>query len=58
MNSIPCTDPCLYQQDGYCFLSRAVSMGQPHKDCIHFLPKTPSQKDRQSLPDVFHRDEL
>lgn len=58
MNLIPCTDPCLYQQEGYCLLSRAASTGQPRKDCIHFLPKASSQQNRQSLPDVFHRNEL
>ena len=58
MSLIPCTDPCLYQQGGCCYLARAVSMGQPHRDCIHFLPRTVSQKNSQSLTNILHRDEL
>lgn len=56
---IPCTDPCIYQQDGCCTLSRAVSGGQPSRErsCVYFLPN-PLQQHRQSLPDVAHRDQL
>ena len=41
MSLIICADPCLYQQDGYCTLSRAVSLGEPNgkMNCVHFLPK-------------------
>ena len=57
MNFIPCTDPCIYQKDGYCTLSRAGSGGNPsaHKGCVHFLPHAASQENRQRLSDVFHR---
>lgn len=60
MSLIPCTDPCIYQQEGRCTLARAVSCGQPPllRDCIHYLPRTPLQQHRQGLPDVLHRDEL
>lgn len=60
MSLIPCTDPCIYQKDGCCTLARAASGGFPSesKRCIHYLPKHPSQQNRQSFPDVFHRDEL
>lgn len=56
---IPCTDPCIYQQDGCCTLSRAVSGGHPSQEqsCVYFLPN-PLQQHRQSLPDVAHRDQL
>jgi hypothetical protein len=55
---IPCTDPCIYQQEGCCTLSRAVSSGRPAmgQGCIYFLPH--SQQRRQRLPDVAHRDQL
>ena len=48
MNFIPCTDPCIYQKDGYCTLSRAGSGGNPsaHKGCVHFLPHAASQENQ------------
>lgn len=57
---IPCTDPCIYQQDGCCTLSRAVSGGSPSRErnCVYFLPKRTSQEHRQGLPDIAHRDQL
>lgn len=56
---IPCTDPCIYQQDGCCTLSRAVSGGHPSQEqnCVYFLPKG-LQQHHQGLPDVAHRDQL
>lgn len=58
MNLIPCTDPCIYQQDGQCTLSRAASGGENGgSGCLHFLPGA-SEQDRQRLPDVSHRDQL
>ena len=57
MSLIPCTDPCIYQREGRCTLDRACSAGQPSAGgCLHFLPLS-SQKDRQGLPDVPHRDQ-
>ena len=57
MSLIPCTDPCIYQREGLCALDRACSAGVPSAGgCVHFLPR-PSQKDRQGLPDVPHRDQ-
>jgi hypothetical protein len=36
---IVCTDPCVYQKDGYCSLSRASSPGdQGGSGCINFVP--------------------
>lgn len=60
LSLIPCTDPCIYQQDGCCTLSRAASGGDPAqlRDCVHYLPRPASKEHRQSLPDVLHRDEL
>ena len=57
MSLIPCTDPCIYQREGCCTLDRACSAGVPSAGGgVHFLPP-PSQKDRQGLPDVPHRDQ-
>ncbi len=41
MSLIACIDPCIYQEDGYCQLSRAVSAGCPSEEqaCVHFLPR-------------------
>lgn len=41
MSLIPCTDDCIYQQEGRCTLARAGSSGVPTKQegCVHFLPK-------------------
>jgi len=62
MSLIACTDPCVYQKDGYCSLYRAVSGGYPsaQQSCVHFLPKNSSQlpNGRQSLPNVSHPNEL
>ena len=42
MSLIACTDPCVYQKDGYCSLSRSVSGGYPSetRSCVHFLPES------------------
>ncbi|MDY3015237.1 MAG: hypothetical protein SOR61_08715 [Evtepia sp.] len=60
MSLIPCTDPCIYQQEGRCTLSRAASRGNPspQKPCIHYLPRDHSEQDRQSFPDIPDRDHL
>ncbi|MDO4516413.1 MAG: hypothetical protein Q4C76_04655 [Bacillota bacterium] len=60
MSLIPCTDPCIYQQEGYCTLARAASTGEAAllRDCVHYCPIQSSQKHRQGLPDVLHRDQL
>jgi hypothetical protein len=38
---IACTSDCVYQQDGYCSLERAVSCGLPSDDetCVNFVPR-------------------
>lgn len=39
MSLIVCTDPCVYQRDGYCSLSRASSPGAPDSSsCVNFVP--------------------
>lgn len=60
MNLIPCTDPCIYQQEGYCTLARAGSGGIPGQSvgCVHFVPKRASQQDRQRLPYILDGDQL
>ncbi len=60
MSLIACTDPCIYQKDGYCSLSRAASMDRPGVRCVNFVPSCPenSQKRGQGLPDVRHPDDL
>ncbi len=47
MNLIPCTDDCIYQQEGRCTLARAGSSGMPTKQagCVHFLPRVSQRKD-------------
>lgn len=41
MSLIACTSDCVYQQDGYCGLERAVSFGLPSDDetCVNFVPR-------------------
>lgn len=60
MSFIACTDPCVYQKDGYCSLSRAASLGIPRQGgCVHFVPVRQGaelQQGGQSLPDVGHTD--
>lgn len=58
MTLIPCTDPCIYQQEGQCTLARAASPGeQSEGGCLHFLPRI-SDQHRQRLPDIANRNEL
>ena len=58
MSLIACTDPCVYQKDGLCSLSRAASPGQAgHRGCVNFVPLA-SQQGGHGLPDVGHPDEL
>ena len=61
MSLIACTDPCIYQKDGRCSLSRAASAGSPGGlGCVNFVPARPEvlQQRGQSLPDVGHPDQL
>lgn len=61
MSLIACTDPCVYQKDGYCSLSRAVSGGYPTETqtCVHFLPQNASLENcAQSLSDISDKDKL
>lgn len=41
MSLIACTSDCVYQQDGYCSLERAVSCGLPDslESCVNFVPR-------------------
>ena len=59
MSLIACTDPCVYQKDGYCSLSRAASTGESGKSkCVNFVPTHTSQQSGQCLSDVGHPDQL
>ncbi len=61
MSLIACTDPCIYQKDGYCSLSRAASIGRPgSRGCVNFVPLHPPalQQGGQGLPDIGHADQL
>jgi hypothetical protein len=61
MSFIACTEPCVYQKDGYCSLTRAASCGKaPYSHgCLHFVPTTPHniqhlQQSSQCLSDIRH----
>ena len=64
MSLIACTDPCVYQIDGYCSLSRAASPGGGQSGCVNFVPRsqvkrnTTLQKSGHGLSDIGHPDEL
>ena len=62
MSLIACTDPCIYQKDGYCQLSRAASAGESGcSGCVNFVPlpqARPLQQSGHSLPDVGHANQL
>ena len=64
MSLIACTDPCVYQIDGYCSLSRAASPGGGQSGCVNFVPRSQVkrnstlQKSGHGLSDVGHPDEL
>ena len=59
MSLIACTDPCVYQKDGYCSLSRAASSGEPGQSrCVNFVPTQPSQQCSHCLSDVGNPDQL
>ena len=59
MSLIICTDPCVYQKDGYCSLSRAGSAGElGQSGCVNFVPVRPSQQGGHSLPNVAHANEF
>ena len=58
MSLIGCTNDCLYQQDGYCLLERAMSSGEASDKvpCVNYVPR--SQDGGQGLSNVAHTDEL
>ena len=61
MSLIVCTSECLYQQDGYCSLERAVSGGTPSAEnpCVNFVPRRGSlQNSGQCFPDVSDTNQL
>lgn len=58
LSLIACTDPCVYQKDGLCSLSRAASPGVAvHGGCVNFVPLA-SQQSGHGLPDIGHPDKL
>jgi len=61
MSLIACTSDCVYQQDGYCSLERAVSRGlpSPSDPCVHFVPRCSrraSKDSRQNFPNIPYAD--
>ena len=59
MSLIACTDPCVYQKDGYCSLSRAASAGElGQSSCVNFVPVQNSEQCGHSFPDVGNPDQL
>ena len=58
MSLIPCTDRCVYQQDGYCTLAKAASCAAPGStvSCVNFVPK--SENGIERLADVVHPDQF
>lgn len=46
LSLIACTSDCVYQQDGYCALERAVSCGLPSdvEPCVNFVPRYRAHK--------------
>ena len=59
MSLIPCTDQCIYQQDGYCTLSRATSCATVGNaaGCINFVPYC-SKNGTERLTDIIHPDQF
>lgn len=59
MSLIACTDPCVYQKDGYCSLSRAASSGEAGtSQCVNFVPTQTSQQSSHGLSNIGHPDQL
>ena len=59
MSLIACTDPCVYQKDGYCSLSRAASPGEPGQSgCINFVPAQPLQQHSHGFSNIGHLNQL
>ena len=62
LSLIACTSNCVYQQDGYCSLERAVSGGLPCPEdpCVNFIPRRASalQNSAERLPDIADRNDL
>lgn len=59
MSLIACTDPCVYQKDGYCSLSRAASAGETGQSgCVNFVPVRPSKQGGHRLSNVGYPDQL
>jgi len=58
MSLIPCTDPCIYQQDGCCTLCRASSCSSPGNaaSCVNFVPR--SKNGTESLTDIVHTNQI
>jgi len=52
MLSIPCTQNCIYQQEGSCTLSRAASRGSGAKSgsCVYRIEKASAQNKTGTRP--------
>ena len=64
MSLIACTDPCVYQIDGYCSLSRAASPGDGRSGCVNFVARNEYksnftlQDGGHGLPDIGNPDQV
>ncbi|MFQ8760642.1 MAG: hypothetical protein ACLSAF_15615 [Intestinimonas sp.] len=61
LSLIACTSECIYQQDGYCVLTHATSIGTPShlNSCVNFAPrKDHSQNCTERLPNISDSDKL
>ena len=58
MSLIPCTEACVYQQDGCCRLSRAASCASSGcgVSCVNFVAR--SQNSTERLTDVVYPNQL
>jgi len=61
MSLIACTDSCIYQQDGYCSLSRAMFGSSPNSQsrCVYFVSRASraSQDYTECLSDIADTDQ-
>lgn len=58
MSLIPCTEACIYQQDGCCRLSRAASCASPGcgVSCVNFVARL--QNGTERLTNIVHPDQF
>lgn len=59
MSFIPCTQNCIFQDEGLCTLAQAQSARQavPNDACLNFTPRLLNQHS-DGLSDVSHSDQV